>query len=856
MVVAPGAEPPPPWGGAERVAVTPGLLAGQGDLHGVVARLHDAWAARRPVVVELGVPAADLAAPETDDRAPWELGAEFTFLRERLHFLVWANSYDARRDPPVWWWGVKAEAAGASMGGPADVLLPGGEPAWIDGGPRGPLPEVEEAVVHAESVTLGRLTRVPPPAAPPPGLAPDQAEAVTHGAGPARIIAPAGSGKTRTLTARFQHLLDARAFEPGLVCAVAYNNRAAAEMRERLGAAGRDQVRTIHSLGWQIVREWRGDVALLDEREVRARLDPLVKVPRRANTDVIGPFLEALAEVRIALRSPEQVESERDDVPEFAEVFRRYRETLLRRREADFDEQVYGAIEALAADPDLRRRWQQHCRHLLVDEFQDLTPAYLLLIRLVASPALDVFGVGDDDQTIYGYLGADPGFLIDYRTLFPGAGSHALEVNYRCPVAVVEAAANVLGYNRRRVAKTIRPGPEAVTGTDAVAVRRTKGEGLAEAAADVVGLWLADGEPSEIAVLCRVNSALLPVHAALGHREVPFESPLGPDLLRRSVLAAGLAWLRLGQAPDEMRRADLLAAVRRPSRGLNRVASELLPRRAKFTLADVAALGERLDGRQEGRWADFVYDLEQVAEAAEGGDAAAMLDVIITKVGLESAAQALDSGRTRVDRSAQSDDLVAIRRAAAIHPRLEGFEDWLRQMLARRSTPGGVLLTTVHRVKGMEWDRVLVFGADQGLMPHALSTDWEEERRVFHVALTRGRRKVVVLADGARPSPFLEEMSGAAPQPAAPEPVAPRVVKLPAATPGDADPELVARLKEWRLHTARTKGVPAYVVLHDSTLETIAAAKPQTERDLAAVPGIGPAKLDAYGDDLLAICAD
>ena len=102
---------------------------------------------------------------------------------------------------------------------------------------------------------------------------------------------------------------------------------------------------------------------------------------------------------------------------------------------------------------------QRSCRHLLVDEFQDLTPAHVLLLRLLALPELDVFGVGDDDQCIYGHAGADPAFLIDYDTLFPGAGQHALHVNYRCPVAVVDAASTLLGYNLRRIPKSIVAGP-------------------------------------------------------------------------------------------------------------------------------------------------------------------------------------------------------------------------------------------------------------------------------------------------------------------------------------------------------------------------------------------------------------
>jgi DNA helicase II / ATP-dependent DNA helicase PcrA len=408
VVVGPGAPAPLAWAEAGRVLIDSALLTDPGRLAETVNDVQCRYVRRVPTVYELDAAPKELAGAETTDAAPYNLGGRFTFRRERLVKAMWHNSYDARADPPVWWWGHKAAARlDVTIGGPADVVLSGGTPAWVDGGPRQPI-DLGEVVIHHESVELGRANSIPVLKAPALDLAPDQLEAVSHLVGPARIIAPAGSGKTRVLTARVRHLIEDREIEPELLTALAYNRRAAGEMVERLPDGRRLNVRTIHSLGWEILRMARPGLRLIDEREQRRRLEPITNAPPRANTDVIGPYLEALDEVRIGLRPPDLVEAERDDVPGFAETFRRYRDSLERSSEADHAEQIYGAIEALCGLPDLRAHWQGQCRHLLVDEFQDLTPAYLFLIRLVASPGLNVFAVGDDDQVIYGYAGADP----------------------------------------------------------------------------------------------------------------------------------------------------------------------------------------------------------------------------------------------------------------------------------------------------------------------------------------------------------------------------------------------------------------------------------------------------------------
>ena len=710
------------------------------------------------------------------------------------------------------------------------------------------------------------------------------------------------------LTARVRHLIEDRGIEPEILTALAYNRRAAAEMVERLPGGSRLNVRTIHSLGWEILRMAKPGIRLIDEREQRRRLEPISTAPPRANTDTIGPYLEALDEVRIGLRDPELVEAERDDVPGFTETFRRYREGLERAGEADHSEQIYGAIEALCRLPDLRARWQAQCRHLLVDEFQDLTPAYLLLIRLVASPGLDVFGVGDDDQVIYGYAGADPGFLIDFEDLFPGATSHALEVNYRSPADVVESAINLLGYNKRRVDKTIR----GVSERQGLEIVSMPGDELGMTAANHIARAIEGGaEPEAIAVLSRVNSSLLPVHVALSEAEVPFHSPLTSAILDRTVLRAALAWIRIALDPEQMGRNDLFEIIRRPGRGITRLFGEMIGRRrGPFSLGELAEMGESLDGRRADRWGELCDDIAHAAQST--ASTPRLLDVLTHSIGLDRAAAALDAGRTRADRAAQGDDLTALRRVAPLGPEPDRFEPWLRERLAAPTSAGGVTLSTVHRVKGLEWDHVVVFGADRGSMPHELSDDIEEERRVFHVALTRGRQTVTILVDEARPSRFLAELDGSAPiETEAPPPrrdLAPARIpsdavfvevgdeitimggqrgvvdeilttgvlvktaesgatlqvpfgekvgkagvygRLTPGSDGAADPGLMDKLKSWRLGQARAQGVPAYVVFNDRTLEALAALRPGTEEGLLQVPGIGPAKLEAYGDQLL-----
>jgi DNA helicase-2/ATP-dependent DNA helicase PcrA len=877
VIVGPGAEVPGAWASAAEVVIDDAAL---GSPAAAVAGLHRAWSDRTPIVVRLLVDPGRFRVPPSHLAEPWTLTPDFELWNDRLQFLVWANAYDARQAgaAPVWWWARKAVRLGASPTGvgPGDVVLHDGRAAWVDGGPRTVWADTTlegAVVVHRESVERDRLTVAAGWRAPSADLAADQLAAVGHRGGPARIIAPAGSGKTRVLTERLRHLVVDRGWERDSVMAVAYNKRAQEELDSRCRDFG-PRTRTLNSLGLALITRATGRApANLDERETRRIVERLAPTQRRrVNTDPIGPYLEALGAIRLGLRDPSEVEDSRDDVPGLAALWSPFLAELHERHAVDFDQQIYGAIEALLADGEARAAAQAGCRHLLVDELQDLTPAHVLLLRLLAAPALDCFGVGDDDQVIYGHAGADPGFLIGYERLFPGAVDHPLEVNYRCPPVVVAAAGALLSYNHRRVPKVIRAGREPGDRAEgALDVRlHAPGGGVGDLLA-VIARWCDEGvAPASMAVLARVNSLLLAPHVALVDAGIPVASAVRPDLLERTGLRAALAYLRLATAADgRMAGRDLVEVIRRPSRGLPPWFADRLRRRSAWSTRQLLDLIQSVPDKDSPKVERLVDDIVALRAAAEAGTGAAgLLRLVRVDIGLGGAMSLLDGGRGG-EGSSHVDDLEALEQVAALHDDAASLEEWIRAHLVRRGEPDGVTVSTVHRVKGMEWDCVALYGITAGILPHRLADDEEEERRVLHVGITRGRRCVAVLVDRARPSPFVAELTGDAPHVVPKQGGAAR-----AATPGTVDqrpsrrvergrgddraagdPALEEALRVWRRERAGRDKVPAYVVFADRTLQAIAATRPSSLAALRAVAGIGPTKLDLYGEDILALVA-
>jgi len=915
VVVRPGSPAPAPWDGCERVPVA----AVDRD---VADLLSSAWRERRPVVVELapGLGLDDPAEPPPErvvGRHPWQLAVDLDLLGERLHHAIWANAVDARSGAPAHAWTDTAVALGASAGGDADVVLPGGAAAVCDGGPldAGLADRLGVAVVHRIALEHGALT--------PLGanrseaqLAPDQLAAVTHPGAGCRVIAPAGSGKTRVLTERARVLVRGWGLPTASMAVVAFNRRAAAEVTARTADLPGLRVRTLNALGLRLLPP---GVRTVEERRVRDLLGRLVDLPRRAETDPAAPWIDALGRVRLGLRHPLEVEAGMDDVAGLEQVVIDYRAELRAAGETDFDDQVLGAIERLLADPGFRRRAQRAARVLLVDEFQDLTPAHLLLLRLLTGPAGGVFGVGDDDQTIYGYAGATPRWLVDFAAEFPGSGDHPLEVNYRCPPAVVTAAAHLLTRNAVRVPKAIRPAPGAVDEPGALAVLPA-GDAATRAAERVADLVDGGASPADVAVLARVNASLAPVQVLLRHRGVPVRGGVDARFVQRSGVRAALAWLDVASAPERALPGALLAeAARRPKRGMSQSLLGLVAKQR--SVKDLLSLADWLDGRgsarEAGKVGDLAADVAAVRAAAERrASTAAVLDVVRHEIGgggLDASAAALDQWSHGAV-SSHGDDLDALAALAHLEPDPASFGAWLAAALGEPDDEDGVTLASIHAVKGQEWPHVVLHHVSAGLLPHRLVDDDEEERRVLHVGLTRGRRTVTVVP-GTQPSPFLAEL--AAPGEPAPRPARqPALVAPPPSKPGgDRPAEVLAAvegatfshggyehevvgvaergartrvggtgtltvpfgstvrtpggprvlahpahaaafdaLRAWR--ATKAAGKPAYTVFADATLRALAVTMPTDEVALRAVKGVGPTKLELYGDELLALLAD
>jgi DNA helicase-2/ATP-dependent DNA helicase PcrA len=663
-----------------------------------------------------------------------------------------------------------------------------------------------------------------------------QREAVVTTRGPLAILAGAGTGKTRVISRRAAYAIATGVVSADQVLVVTFTDKAAGEMVERLAGLGLPGVvaRTFHAHALSQLRHFwpsRHDGESLPDL-LDTKLPILIRIARGlpghyrftavrdlateiewAKSRGIGP---AGYEAALGDRTP--------PIPAdlMRRVFADYERAKGRANRIDFDDLLNETAELLATDPEAAEIVRARKSWFSVDEYQDTSPLQQRLLELWAGDSADISVVGDEDQTIYTFTGATSSYLTGFASRHPGARIVALTENYRSSPQILDLANRLLANDGRTKSLTATrpdgPPPTFEHHQDADAelaaiVRRIrgwliglgtgfargpKGEEVVPPAEEVVA--------SEIAILVRMNAQLAPLEEALTRAGIAYQVRGIRFYERREIVAAVAA---LKRARIERVGAALADAIR-------------------------ALLASELG-----------HDASAPPEAARGDDArerAAALETFL----------AIVDERVAADPETDADAILAEMRRRATHE--------------KEGSTNGVNLLTYHRAKGLEWDAVILPMLEDGSLPIRQAIDdpaaLAEERRLFYVGITRARRMLHISwadrretrgRDARRQrSRFLDGLV-----PAPPRRVFRHADGFAAPPPrrsADEEP-LMAALRAWRTARAREDAVPAYVVFHDQTLAAIADLRPASLAALRRVSGIGPTKLDRYGDEILAVIA-
>ena len=689
------------------------------------------------------------------------------------------------------------------------------------------------------------------------GLDPQQLQAVLAPRGPVSILAGAGTGKTRTITRRIAHLVSTGHVRGDQVLSVTFTARAAGELRMRLAGlgvadagTGPVQARTFHSAAlrhlsyfwprvygeepWQLLD---GQFRAVAQAVRRAGLDP--------STETIRDVLTEIGWAKSSLLTPDTYAEKAVGLgrnlpvpaPEVAHAFRAYEDLKVSGpvRLLDFDDLLGHMADLLEEVPAIAEEFRDRYRCFVVDEFQDVTPAQQRLLSAWLGQRDDLTVVGDVNQTIYSFAGAEPDFLLGFAERFPGATVVRLESDYRSTPQVVDLANTVIGAGAgrfRSAGLTLRgmrpPGPE-----PRLAEHPDEDAEAAAVAGAIADLVHGGLDPSEIAVLYRINAQSERVESALDEVGIGYRLKGGEGFFDRPVIRRAMAAIdRLVDGTDEAS-AEQNAAITDPTAVVRVIRDALAP----LGLSDAEPSGT------------------QARETWDSLNALAGL----------------------------AEEIATTEPTPGLLPVVAG----LRARAAARHAPDerGVTLASFHAAKGLEWDAVFLIGVHEGGVPisHAINAGAdaiEEERRLLYVGITRAREHLSLSwsrsrrAGGRatrRPSRFLD-------------PVRPAPAPTTAGTSGggsekgrcrgcgakltgpmhralglcpdcsiEVDTELFEQLRQWRKETSERIAKPAYTVFTNDTLAKIAYERPTDTGALGRIGGIGAHKLSEYGDDVLRI---
>lgn len=602
--------------------------------------------------------------------------------------------------------------------------------------------------------------------------------AIRHLYGPMRVLAPAGSGKTKTLINRIIHLVN-EGVDSRHILALAFNKKAAQEMVERL--TGRGIVvastldapgvvaRTFHSLGYEIIRRLLGWRYRADDGEqacrelLRRAAEAVLKLPALRNQDPTSGLLQSLRQTRTDLLGWEEMTTEiNGESYPFTAIFRRYLQLQGQKQYLDFDDMVYWALRLLLDHDELRQKLQRRFQFVLIDEFQDLNRSQLLFMQLFSLPHNNLFVVGDDDQMIYGWRGADVQNILNFSSYYGGAKTYTLETNYRSTRQIIRHAGWLIQNNRQRVSKNIRGMPDASAGEFSITLQNSL---WAQAKKAVE--WMQATQKAQqtawhhYAVLYRYHVYRYVAAMLLDSYRIPHSLVDSADLLQTAVGRDVHAYLAVLFFPEQAHEAEFHRVLKRPNKFLTNAVIRTV---AGWEDLNNAAHDGSVSEREQliiQQWLQTARQARRLCSATAPAQETlrklnAVFELDLFYAGQRASARAADEAGQEI----VLDVMIEVSAASAT---TADFFQQLVQALQKPAQTGlqqnrqeGVTLATIHACKGREFRHVVLFNMADNLHISSMA-ELEEERRVAYVGLTRAIRTCLVTAPVDRYSDFLTE---------------------------------------------------------------------------------------------------
>jgi superfamily I DNA/RNA helicase len=621
-------------------------------------------------------------------------------------------------------------------------------------------------------------------------LNPEQYRAATHPEGALLILAGAGTGKTRVLTARIAWLVS-QGIDPASMLAVTFTNRAAREMRERIAAAltpEQAKLMTLCTFHALCVRLLRRDASLLGYKENFSIFDEsdqsglLKKLASRIH-DREDPIDTDLAKNLISKAKNSGLSSSEEPGTALGILFARYQEELRTLNAMDFDDLLLQARNLLAQHAEVRAYWQERYRFILIDEFQDTNPLQMELISYLVSDPINLCVVGDDDQSIYGWRGAQSAHLMEFEHTFPNTEIITLEQNYRSTDLILSTANRLIKNNARRRKKNLWSSDK--EGEPVRVLSSSDDTSEAEFIVDEISERRGDSSWNDFAILYRMNAQARLFETALRERKIPYRIVGGKSFFDRREIKDVIAYLSTLLNPDDD--LSLLRVVTTPPRGIGKTSLQRLMQlsiqhnKTLLQILQEPMLQNDFSTKTQEAIQRFLEDWEsaRIRLQTPGNDPGALLGKLLEEVGyyddLRKSCKKTEEADAREHRVREL--LQSLTDYCQKNQR-EGVQGFLDSMLLHRDKEeeevgDGVTLITLHAAKGLEFSHVYLIGLEDGLLPHLRSQQEgtvDEERRLCYVGITRAKKTLTITHCRTRkkfgtlisckPSAFLLEIAG------------------------------------------------------------------------------------------------